>query len=80
MSELVNRRAESSQRIRLAAEETGRLYGMRHEALVSNLPDERYSDPLTQTSHFAYAAEHRVIGGRVSRARRPTAGSVRAPG
>ncbi|PWE27593.1 xanthine dehydrogenase [Pararhodobacter marinus] len=78
--ELVNRRSESRQRIRLAADEDGRLVGLGHEALVSNLPDEGFSEPVTQASHFAYAAENRLIGNRVARVRRPNAGSVRAPG
>lgn len=78
--ELVNRRTESRQRIRLAAEADGTLLGLGHEALVSNLPDEGYSEPVTQASHFAYAAKHRLIGERIARVRRPTAGSVRAPG
>lgn len=78
--ELVNRRSESRQRIRLAADAGGRLLGLGHEALVSNLPGEDHIEPVTQASRFAYAAPHRVVGERVARVSLPTAGSVRAPG
>lgn len=78
--ELANRRSESRQRIRLAADADGRLLGIGHEALVSNLPDEEHVEPVTQASRFAYAAPHRLVGERVARVSLPTAGSVRAPG
>ncbi len=78
--ETVTRRSETRQRIRLAADADGRLSGLGHEALVSNLPEESFSEPVTQASAFAYAAANRVIGERVARIHRPAAGSVRAPG
>lgn len=78
--EAVTRRSETRQRIRLAADSEGRLSGLGHEALVSNLPDEAFSEPVTQATHFAYAGANRLIGERVARLHRPAAGSVRAPG
>lgn len=78
--ETITRRTETRQHIRLAADETGRLTGLGHDALVSNLPDESFAEPVTQASHFAYAAEHRRIGTGIARVHRPAAGSVRAPG
>ena len=78
--ETVTRRSETRQRIRLAAGADGRLSGIGHEALVSNLPDEPFSEPVTQATVFAYAAANRLIGERVARIHRPAAGSVRAPG
>ncbi len=80
MFETVTRRSETRQRIRLAADAEGRLTGIGHEALVSNLPDESHCEPVTQASHFAYGADHRVIGERLARVHRPASGSVRAPG
>lgn len=80
MFEAVTRRSETRQRIRLAADDTGRLIGLGHEALVSNLPGESFAEPVTQASQFAYAAAHRVVGERLARVHRPAAGSVRAPG
>ncbi|MWD27102.1 molybdopterin-dependent oxidoreductase [Aquicoccus sp. SCR17] len=78
--ETVTRRSETTQRIRLAADAEGRLSGLGHEALVSNLPGETFAEPVTQASAFAYAGAHRVIGERLARLHRPAAGSVRAPG
>jgi xanthine dehydrogenase YagR molybdenum-binding subunit len=74
------RRSETSQRIRLAADAEGRLTGIGHEALVSNLEDESFSEPVTQATAFLYRGENRVIGHRIARVNRTCAGSVRAPG
>lgn len=76
----VMRRSESTQRIRLAAGADGRLTGIGHEALVSNLPRETFSEPVTQATPFLYRGENRVIGHRIARVNRTCAGSVRAPG
>ncbi len=78
--EAVYRRSESRQRIRLAAVADGLLTGIGHEALVSNLPDEPFSEPVTQATPFLYRGENREIVHQVARIHRPAAGSVRAPG
>ncbi|MEC7793473.1 MAG: xanthine dehydrogenase family protein molybdopterin-binding subunit [Pseudomonadota bacterium] len=78
--EVNTRRSETRQRIRLAASHDGRLSGLGHEALVSQLPEEDFSEPVIQGSHFAYAAANRKLGLEVARIHRPAAGSVRAPG
>ncbi|SFE40657.1 xanthine dehydrogenase family protein molybdopterin-binding subunit [Roseivivax sediminis] len=78
--ETVTRRSETRQRIRLAADAEGRLSGIGHESLVSNLPGEGFAEPVAQATHFAYGGAHRVIGERLARLNRPAAGSVRAPG
>lgn len=78
--ESVLRRSETSQRIRLAADAEGRLTGIGHEALVSNVPGEKFSEPVTQATPFLYRGEHRAIGHRIARIHRTPAGSVRAPG
>ncbi len=78
--EATMRRSETRQRIRLAADAEGRLTGIGHEALVSNLEDEDFSEPVTQATPFLYRGENRVIGHRISRVNRTCAGSVRAPG
>ena len=74
------RRSETTQRLRLAADEDGRLTGFGHEALVSNLPGETFAEPVLQSSHFLYAGENRELILNVARLHRMTAGSVRAPG
>jgi xanthine dehydrogenase YagR molybdenum-binding subunit len=78
--EAVMRRSESRQRIRLAADHEGRLTGIGHHALVSNLPDEPYSEPVSQATHFVYGGAARTITKDVARVHRTCAGSVRAPG
>jgi xanthine dehydrogenase YagR molybdenum-binding subunit len=78
--ETTMRRSETRQRFRLAADADGRLIGIGHEALVSNLPEEEFSEPVTQATPFLYRGEHRVIGHKVARVNRTCAGSVRAPG
>lgn len=76
----VMRRSETTQRIRLAADPSGRLTAFGHEALVSNLPGEDFAEPVLQSSHFLYAAENRKLKLELARIHRMTAGSVRAPG
>ncbi|PTE21951.1 xanthine dehydrogenase [Cereibacter changlensis JA139] len=78
--EAITRRSATSQRVRLAADAEGRLTGLGHEALVSNLPDESFSEPVAQATHFTYAAAHRQIVHRIARVNLTPAGSVRAPG
>ncbi|CTQ32665.1 xanthine dehydrogenase family protein molybdopterin-binding subunit [Jannaschia rubra] len=78
--EATMRRSETRQRVRLAADAEGRLTGIGHDAWVSNLPDESYSEPVTQATPFTYRGENRVIGHHVARVSRTCAGSVRAPG
>lgn len=76
----VMRRSETRQRVRLAADPVGKLIGLGHEALVSNLPDEDFAEPVTQATEFLYGGENRLLKVEVARICRMTAGSVRAPG
>ena len=76
----IMRRSESQQRLRLACGEDGKLTGFGHDALISNLPGEDFAEPVLQSSHFLYAAEHRSLSLDMARVHRMTAGSVRAPG
>ncbi len=78
--DMTMRRSESRQRIRLACDDTGRLSGIGHEALVSNLPDEAFAEPVTQATHFLYAGAARKMSVNLARVNRTCAGSVRAPG
>lgn len=74
------RRSETRQRVRLAADLQGRLTGIGHEAWVSNLPEETFSEPVTQATPFLYRGDNRVIGHHIARIHRTCAGSMRAPG
>lgn len=76
----VMRRSETRQRVRLAADAAGRLVGLGHEALVSNLPEEDFAEPVTQATEFLYGGDNRLLKVEVARISRMTAGSVRAPG
>ena len=76
----VMRRSETRQRVRLATDAAGRIIGLGHEALVSNLPDEDFAEPVTQATEFLYGGENRLLKVDVARICRMTAGSVRAPG
>ncbi|MBX7500428.1 xanthine dehydrogenase family protein molybdopterin-binding subunit [Qipengyuania sp. YG27] len=76
----IMRRSETTQRLRLAAGEDGRLIGFGHYALASNLPGETFVEPVLQSSHFLYGGENRELMLEVARVHRMTAGSVRAPG
>ncbi len=76
----VMRRTETRQRLRLAANADGTITGIGHEAVISNLPGEDPSEPVTQSTAFLYGGEHRVMAISLARVHRVTAGSVRAPG
>jgi xanthine dehydrogenase YagR molybdenum-binding subunit len=78
--ENVMRRSESRQRLRLAADKDGKLTGLGHECLVSNLPGESFYEPVLQATHFLYGGENRRLGMEVARLNLLCAGSVRAPG
>ncbi|MDR7124265.1 xanthine dehydrogenase family protein molybdopterin-binding subunit [Pseudotabrizicola sp. 4114] len=78
--DLAHRRSETRQRIRLACTADGKLTGIGHEALVSNLPGVSFSEPVTQATPFTYQAAHRQIVHAIARIHRSCAGSVRAPG
>ncbi len=76
----VMRRSETRQRVRLACDAGGKLIGLGHEALVSNLPKEQFAEPVTQATEFLYGGDNRLLKVDVARISRMTAGSVRAPG
>ncbi|WP_126172571.1 xanthine dehydrogenase family protein molybdopterin-binding subunit [Altericroceibacterium xinjiangense] len=78
--ECVIRRSETEQRLRLGTDADGRLTAFGHEARVSNLPGEKFAEPVTQASKFLYAGHNRKLAINLARIHRVTAGSVRAPG
>ena len=78
--DLAHRRSETRQRVRLACDADGRMTGIGHDVLVSNLPGTQFSEPVTQATPFTYEAAHRQIVHAVVHIHRGCAGSVRAPG
>ena len=78
--EATMRRSETRQRIRLGANADGVLTALAHEDRVSNLPDESFSEPTAQATHFLYGGENRRYTHEVARVHLTCCGSVRAPG
>ncbi|WP_373491990.1 xanthine dehydrogenase family protein molybdopterin-binding subunit [Parasphingorhabdus sp.] len=78
--ETIMRRSETRQRLRLAADKDGKLIGLGHECLVSNLPGESFAEPVTQATEFLYGGDARLTSVDMARVHRLCAGSVRAPG
>ncbi|SFA76702.1 xanthine dehydrogenase, molybdenum binding subunit apoprotein [Poseidonocella pacifica] len=78
--DMVLRRSETHQRLRLAAKADGTLLGIGHEDRVSNLPGEEFSEPTAMATHFMYGGENRLYNHEIARIHRTPSGSVRAPG
>ena len=78
--DMVLRRTETTQRMRLACDTEGHLTALAHEDRVSNLPGEAFSEPTAQGTHFLYGGKNRRFTHEVARIHRPPSGSVRAPG
>ncbi|MGB5864555.1 MAG: xanthine dehydrogenase family protein molybdopterin-binding subunit [Sulfitobacter sp.] len=74
------RRSSTQQRIRLAADAEGNLTAISHDATVSNLPGEGFSEPVALATHFLYAGKNRSYAHTIARVHRTCAGSMRAPG
>ncbi|WP_445191732.1 xanthine dehydrogenase family protein molybdopterin-binding subunit [Sphingomonas sp. Tas61C01] len=74
------RRSNTEQRLRLAADADGRLTGVGHETLTSNLPGEEFYEPAGMATHFMYSGENRRITHDIVRMDWLLSGSMRAPG
>ena len=78
--EATMRRSETRQRLRLACDADGHMTGCGHDAWVSQLQGETFSEPVTQATGFTYAGDNRQIGHHVGYRNLTCAGSMRAPG
>lgn len=78
--EATMRRSATQQRIRLAADADGNLTAVGHDATVSNLRGEAFSEPVALATHFLYAGENRSYTHNIVRVNLTCAGSMRAPG
>jgi len=74
------RRSNTEQRVRLSADAEGKLTGIGHETIASNLPGETFFEPAGIGTHFAYPGENRVITHDLVRLDWLLSGSMRAPG
>ncbi|SEW21252.1 xanthine dehydrogenase YagR molybdenum-binding subunit [Cognatiyoonia koreensis] len=78
--EATMRRSSTLQRVRLAVDDQGDLTAMGHDAIVSNLPGETFSEAVALATHFLYAGKNRAYAHSIARVNRTCAGSMRAPG
>ncbi|MCR9110837.1 MAG: xanthine dehydrogenase family protein molybdopterin-binding subunit [Rhodobacteraceae bacterium] len=78
--DLVLRRSETVQRVRLGATKGGRIKAISHDDRVSNLDGEAFSEPVSQASQFLYEADGLSFTQTIARTAATPAGSVRAPG
>ncbi|ETX13064.1 xanthine dehydrogenase [Roseivivax halodurans JCM 10272] len=76
----VLRRTETTQRLFLGADADGRLTAVGHHDRVSNVPNEGFSEPTNQATHFLYSGANRRYSQETARIHRTPSGSVRAPG
>ncbi|MDT7951842.1 MAG: xanthine dehydrogenase family protein molybdopterin-binding subunit [Acetobacteraceae bacterium] len=74
------RRSNTVQRMRLAATKEGKLIGIGHETVGSNLPEEDFFEPAGLSTHFLYGGQNRVITHDLVRMNWLLSGSMRAPG
>ena len=74
------RRSNTEQRVQLAAERDGRLTGIAHDTVSTNLDGESFFEPAGTATHFTYAGEHRRVTHDLVRMDWLLSGSMRAPG
>jgi xanthine dehydrogenase YagR molybdenum-binding subunit len=74
------RRSNTEQRVRFSADADGKLTGVGHETLTSNLPGEAFFEPTGVGTHFAYPGDNRTITHDIVRLDLLLSGSMRAPG
>jgi len=76
----VYRRTDTHQRIRLAADNDGKLTAIGHDSVVSQGPDGGFMEPVALGTIALYAAAARHITHKVVTLDMVQAGAVRAPG
>ncbi|TPG49798.1 xanthine dehydrogenase family protein molybdopterin-binding subunit [Sphingomonas glacialis] len=74
------RRSNTEQRVRFSVDGEGKLTGVGHETLTSNLPGEGFFEPTGIGTHFAYSGENRLINHDLVELDWLLSGSMRAPG
>jgi xanthine dehydrogenase YagR molybdenum-binding subunit len=78
--DMVGRRPETQQRVRLGADAEGRLVAVEHATVTSQLADEIFFEPAGIATHFLYAGANRMVDHKVARMNKVLAISMRAPG
>lgn len=78
--DMVLRRSETAQQVRLGATRDGRITAISHDDRVSNLDGEAFAEPVSQASQFLYDSDGLSFTQTIARIAATPAGSVRAPG
>ncbi|MFE4722562.1 molybdopterin cofactor-binding domain-containing protein, partial [Streptomyces sp. NPDC056728] len=78
--QLVGNRPTTSQRVRLGAEQDGRLSAIAHDVTMHTNPDVEYAEQTAATTRSLYAAPHRLTSHRLAPLDLPPGTDVRAPG
>jgi xanthine dehydrogenase YagR molybdenum-binding subunit len=78
--EIIGRRAETHQRVRLGADADGKLTAIAHDTITSQLEGETFFEPAGIATHFLYAGDHRRVDHKVARVNKVLSISMRAPG
>ena len=73
-------RTATVQRMRLGADETGKLQAIGHESVVSNLPGKDFFEPVGLATIALYEGANRLITHRSVNLDIPESASMRAPG
>ena len=76
----VTRRSNSRQRVQLAADASGRLTGIGHDSVLSNLPGDLFFEPAGIATHSLYSGEARRVSHELVEMNLVLSGAMRAPG
>ena len=76
----VTRRSNTQQRVQLAADADGRLTGIGHDSILSNLPGDTFFEPAGIATHSLYSGAARRVSHELIEMNLVLAGAMRAPG
>jgi xanthine dehydrogenase YagR molybdenum-binding subunit len=80
MFEMTGHRPQTIQRVRLGADQDGRLQAIAHDVWSENNPAETFNEPAAQATRTLYGAPHRRTTHRLVLLDVPIGCSMRAPG
>ncbi|WP_420136617.1 xanthine dehydrogenase family protein molybdopterin-binding subunit [Sphingomonas sp.] len=78
--EITGRRPATWQRMRLGADDAGKMAAIGHETITDQLAGEIFFEPAGIASHLLYEGENRLVDHKVVRVNKLLAVSMRAPG
>jgi xanthine dehydrogenase YagR molybdenum-binding subunit len=78
--ETTGRRPATHQRVRVGADQNGRLTAIAHETITDQLAGEVFFEPAGIATHLLYAGDNRMVDHKVVRVNKLLAVSMRAPG